>query len=77
MVKKWTLTGIEPRNLRSRDKHLNHYTMSAAVKMVKTLENNCFSCVKSLMDMEFWLLVRDCVYRWQPLVSYHALREDH
>jgi|688.fasta_scaffold389095_1 hypothetical protein len=27
--------------------------------------------------MEFLLLVRDWVCRWQPLGSYHALREDH
>jgi len=71
LVYKRTLIGIEPRNPMYPMYHQWCWSNGNHIGA------HCSPCVKSLMDMEFLLLVRDCVCRWQPLGSYHALREDH
>ena len=53
MVKKWTLTGIEPRNPRSRYRRLNHYTMSGADEMVTTLKPTVLRVLNLLWTWNF------------------------
>ena len=54
MVKKWTLTGIEPRNPKSEDRRLNHYTMSGTVRMVTTFELTVLRVFPEVSRRDLW-----------------------
>ena len=52
-LKKLTMIGIDPRNPRSRDRRLNHYTMSGADEMVTTLEPTILRVLNLLWTWNF------------------------